>query len=107
MAYPTKRTDAEWIVIDPTTLSQGCEAAYQSYKAMYKAMKEQRAAFEQLMNEEAQSEMQVPKGKRLVFGYNFGKLSVAVVDDERKPAAKANAPQSLSSYLAGMTQKGR
>jgi hypothetical protein len=64
-------------------------------------MKEARNNFEQSMA----SAVELPEGKRLVFGYNFGKLSVAVVEDD-KPKAKAGA-QSLSSYLAGMTQKGR
>jgi hypothetical protein len=98
-----KRTDAEWIVIDPTTLGDDTQKAYDDYKALYKTMKEARTNFEQSMA----SAVELPAGKRLVFGYNFGKLSVAVVDDDRKAPAKANAPQSLSSYLAGMTQKGR
>jgi len=98
-----KRTDAQWIVIDPTTLNDLPRAAYDVYKDAYKTARKAREDFETLMAES----VEVPEGKRLVFGYNFGKLSVAVVDDDRKPAAKANVPQSLSSYLAGMTQKGR
>jgi len=98
-----KRTDAEWIVIDPTTLGDDTQLAYMAYKDAYKAMKALREGFEQSMA----SAVELPAGKRLVFGYNFGKLSVAVVDDDRKAVTKANAPQSLSSYLAGMTQKGR
>jgi len=97
------RTDTVWTVIDTETLSVDHKVAYDMYKAAYKAMKEARTVFE----DEMQSAVELPVGKRLVFGYNFGKLSVAVVDDDRKAAPKANAPQSLSSYLAGMTQKGR
>jgi hypothetical protein len=96
------RTDAEWIVIDPTTLGDDTQLAYMTYKDAYKAMKAMREAFEQSMA----SAVELPAGKRLVFGYNFGKLSVAVVEDERKPVAKAGA-QSLSSYLASMQVKGR
>ena len=95
-----KRTDAEWIVIDPTTLGEDQQLAYMAYKEAYAAMKVLRNGFEQSMQAD------VPAGKRIVCGYNFGKLSVAVVDDDRKPAAKAGA-QSLSSYLAGMQTRGR
>jgi hypothetical protein len=98
-----QRTDAVWVQIDTSTLKGECASAYAEYKAAYKVAKEWKERFEIRMEQEAS----LPEGKRLVFGYNFGKLSVAVVDDDRKPAAKANAPQSLSSYLAGMTQKGR
>jgi len=97
------RSDAVWTVIDADTLADEQRFAYDEYKAKYRLMKEAREHFENHM----QSAVELPAGKRLVFGYNFGKLSVAVVDDDRKPTAKANAPQSLSSYLAGMAQKGR
>jgi hypothetical protein len=98
----TQRTDAQWITIDVDTLTPHIGRAYEAYKAAYKAMKDARAKFEEDMALEAD----LPVGKRLVFGYNFGKLSVAVVEDDRKPVAKAGA-QSLSSYLASMQVKGR
>ena len=37
-------------------------------------------------------------GKRAVFGYNFGKLSIAIVDDD-KPAAKPSSAVSLASLI--------
>lgn len=99
------QSTAVWVELDPTTLSQGCEAAYLRYKALYQQMKAQRIAFEELMNEEAQSEAQVPKGKKMVFGYNFGKLSVAVVDDEGKKATTNKKAQSLSDYLKAQSSR--
>lgn len=89
-----KTTTANWQQIDTTTLSQGQEAAYLSYKAKYAAMKEQRKAFEELMAED----VELPRGKKLAFGYNFGKLSIAIVDDD-KPAAKASSAVSLSTLI--------
>lgn len=46
----------------------------------------------------------IPDGKRLVFGYNFGKLSVALVDDDAKPST-AKGTTSLSDFLK--SQGGR
>lgn len=96
---------ADWLELDFDKLSQGEQAAYQNYKALYRQMKEARTAFEELMNENARAEQDLPIGKKLVFGYNFGKLSVAVVADDVKPKAKAAG--SLSDYLAGMNGQGR
>jgi hypothetical protein len=100
MAY-VKRTDAVWVEIDPSTLEAGMKAGYDKYKAQYRAMKEAREMFEQGMNDEAE----LPEGKRLVFGYNFGKLSVAVVNAE-VVKSKAKPAQSLSQYLAAQTNGG-
>ncbi len=39
------------------------------------------------------------KGSKLVFGYNFGKLSIAIVPDTDKPKATAKPKLSLADYL--------
>lgn len=92
--------DAAWIEIEIDTLNAGQAAAYRQYKQMYAEMKAQRQAFEALMAEG------VPAGERMIFGYNFGKLSVAIVPDDRKPAKAAQAKQSLAEYLAGRKASG-
>jgi hypothetical protein len=93
------RSELKWVEIDVESLEDTQRIAYDDYKAAYKAMKSARECFEDEMQSLA------PDGKRLVFGYNFGKLSVAVADKvEEKPKA---GKQSLSAYLAGMQNSGR
>lgn len=97
------KTDAVWTEIKPDTLPTEINAAYAAYKEMYRQMKAQRQAFEAMVSEAAA----LPEGKRMVFGYNFGKLSVAIVDDDRKPAKNTPAKQSLSDFIASQAQAGR
>ena len=93
----TQQTDAVWHQIDPETLNGDVALFYNEYKAQYKAAKATRQHFEDEMNALAD----LPEGKRLVFGYNFGKLSVAVVD--AGPAKSKGKPvASLATYLANM-----
>jgi hypothetical protein len=95
--------DATWFEIDPLTLSVEACAAYSDYKRLYKQAREARQAFELHMAEDAG----LPAGKRMIFGYNFGKLSVAIVDDDRKaPKVKAGT-QSLAQFLAAQAASGR
>ena len=95
-------SDATWIELNSDTLPQAIGEAYAAYKDMYRAMKAQRTAFETMLAQAAN----VPEGKRLVFGYNFGKLSVAIVDDERKPAKASPAKQSLAEFIAAQAATG-
>lgn len=92
------KQDAVWVEIDPETMAPEQTAAYRAYKEAYRAMKAQREGFEASM---AQG---VPEGKRMIFGYNFGKLSVAVVDDDRAKAKPKAVKMSLAEYLE---QQGR
>lgn len=93
---------ANWQTIDPATLPAAVSKQYANYKSAYAEMKAERIAFEEAMRELAPA----PTGKRLVFGYNFGKLSVALVDDDAKPAKPANAT-SLSAFLASQATQGK
>lgn len=96
------KTDATWINIDLNTLGEQELAAYNAYKASYQAMKAARTQFEEGLEASAK----LVTGTRMIFGYNFGKLSVAVVEDDRKaPKAKATT-QSLSQFLAQAKSNG-
>ena len=97
------KQDATWTELDPATLPNSVKVMYDNYKAQYKAMKEARLGFEFEMGQFAQ----VPDGKRMIFGYNFGKLSVAIVDDDRKPAKATPAKQSLADFIASQQAAGR
>lgn len=82
-----KRTQSEatWIVLDPETLPKASQAQYRTYKTTYAEMKADRETFENGLREALAPK--TPAGKRIVFGYNFGKLSIAMVDDDAKKAA--------------------
>jgi hypothetical protein len=90
-----------WAEIDPATLPETVQKAYEAYKAAYREMKECRMLFEAELNEAADP----PKGKRVVCGYNFGKLSIALAD--AKEAPKAASKGTLADFLAGQMASGR
>ena len=96
-------SDAVWTEINPETLPEQIKHAYDYYKEMYREMKEQRQCFEKAMADTAE----LPTGKRMIFGYNFGKLSVAIVDDDRKPAKATPAKQSLADFIASQSEAGK
>lgn len=91
---------ANWVEIDPSTLSEAQRVAYSEYKDTYKIMKEYRLAFERSM------QAGVPEGMRMVLGYNFGKLSAAIVADDRKPAKAKASTQSLADFLKAQGAQG-
>lgn len=97
------KTDAVWHELDISTLSPSIQVEYVKYKQMYAEMKAQRSVFENVLSAAAE----LPQGKRMVFGYNFGKLSVAVVEDDRKTAKPTPAKQSLADFIASQASAGR
>lgn len=100
MAKPT--STANWQTIDPASLSVPIQKQYERYKLAYREMKAERDAFEDAVREQAA----LPSGKKLVVGYNYGKLSFAVVDDDAKPST-AKGTTSLSAFLAGQAASGK
>jgi len=75
---------------------------YSEYREANRKAQAARLAFEESMQGMA------PEGKKLVFNYRFGKLSLAIADGEfnAKPAAKANNRPSLSDFLAKQSNGG-
>lgn len=96
-----QRVEADWHTIDPTTLPEMARKLYDASKEAYRVYKAERAAFEESM------QAGVPEGFRMVFGYNFGKLSVAIVPDDRKPKAAKATTQSLADFLKAQASAGR
>jgi hypothetical protein len=82
-------TTATWREIDPATLQPQVAKAYTAYKAHYKAGQELKKAFEAEMAKAAE----LPTTHRLAIAYNFGKLSIAVVEatEERTASKKATS----------------
>ncbi len=89
-----KTSTATWTQIDTDSLPIAIAKQYANYKSAYAEMKAERKAFEDALA----AMLTLPQGKRAVFGYNFGKLSIAIVDDDAKPA-KASSAVSLSSLI--------
>ena len=96
------KSELTWVEIDIEALDESLRTPYELYKKAYKEMKALREAFEQDMNDAHD----LPDGKRLVFGYNFGKLSVAVADKVVEKA-KAQGKQSLGDWLKTQANSGR
>jgi len=92
------KQELTWTEIDPASLPEEQGALYAEYKQAYAAMKAARAAFEQSFQAAA------PKGKRIVCGYNFGKLSIALADDVAKPK---QASGTLAEWMAQQARAGR
>ena len=78
-------------------------ASYQAYRDAYAKAKKAREVFECDMTIAAS----LPATQRLVFGYNFGKLSIAIVANDKpapKPTTQAN---SLAAFLASAKSSGQ
>lgn len=87
-------TTATWMQIDTASLPTPIAKQYTRYKESYAEMKAERKAFEDAIT----AQLAIPSGKRAVFGYNFGKLSIAIVADDAKPKSTSSAV-SLASLL--------
>lgn len=89
---------ADWHNVDIDSLPKTIRDEYDAYKRSYAEMKAAREAFESAMRTALASA--TPAGKRLAFGYNFGKLSLAIVD-----AAPAKSPSAKAISLADLCKR--
>lgn len=96
-------TETTWHNVDLDTLAGPVRRAYEEYKVAQRAAAALRASFE----DACRTANPAPAGQRLVFGYKFGKLSVAMVADEGKPAKAKQASGSLADFLAAQAAAGR
>lgn len=90
-----KDNDTTWINVDQDDMSKATLKAYGDYRDLQALANEARKAFEA----EFVKGQRAPAGKRFAFGYKFGKLSVALVDDDR-PVKVARPKLTLAEYLA-------
>lgn len=97
MARPDYASTADWREVDATTLPAGLAALYSDYKTAQRLATDARTAFEAAFNEMAG----VKAGQRLGFGYRFGKLSVAVLPDDRPLAKPRKATLTLADLASG------
>jgi hypothetical protein len=99
MAYEQKidwKNDAR--TIEREDMSAAQMEAYDRYKEAYALMKQAKEVFEGRMSEDA------PKGKQMLFSYNFGRLKVALIDGTAE--RKADKPkQTLAEWLREQAQR--
>lgn len=97
-------SDLAWKVVDVATLSADAQQQFAAMKEAYRAYTAAKALFEDGMQERFGAAL--PEHLELKFGYNFGKLSVAV-GPKREGKAKAKAPaQGLAEFLAAQANGG-
>lgn len=96
------KIEAKWTNVNVETLPPAMAKLWAKYKAQYALMKEAREAFEDAFA----GEVSLPAGKKIAFGYNFGKLAVAVVDGGAKPKSDVSAI-SLADWAAAQERSGR
>lgn len=84
-------TKLDWRETNPETLPAEVAKAYVTYKSQYAIAKKAREAFEQA----ALKASELPATHRLVFSYNFGRLSIAI--DKAKAASTSSKAVSFAS----------
>ena len=90
MAYENK---LNWINVNVDALGTALRRKYQSLKEAQQKAKAAREDFETAFLVESKKAGKLEEGEALKFGYNFGRLAVAIVDEtETKPAKKNNEP---------------
>lgn len=94
-----EREEANWLNLTTDDMTPEQAGAYEAYKAAYRKAKDLRKEYEGLMA------IDVPTGQRMIFGYNFGRPSIAVVVDDKPHKAKP-VQQTLAQYLAARQGMG-
>lgn len=89
------KSDLNWQNLSIETLSPTAAKAFAGYKEAYKLATERRKAFEATMIADAK----LPSTHTLVFGYRFGKLSVAVTEATELKTPQKSGGLSLADYL--------
>ena len=97
------QSDAVWQELDVETLPAVLQTSYEVYKEAAREAAKLREAFEGEMREALGDA--IPQGRKMVFGYRFGKLSFALVEDDAKP--KAAGKIGLGDFLKAQQASGR
>lgn len=96
---------SDWQTVNTSTLPEHVQTLYAVAKEGYREYKAMRAAFEDAM--QAIFAANLAEGTELKFGYNFGKLSVAVGAKVERKAKAAAQTQSLGDWLQAQAAQGR
>lgn len=95
----------DWREVNTAELPETIRKHYEDAKAIYRSYKAAKAVFEGEMQEHVADSL--PAGCELKFGYNFGKLSVAIGPKREAKAKKAQSNGSLSDWLQEQRESGR
>lgn len=87
--------------VDVAQFSEETQIAYHEYKEAQRKAAALRDAFESGVR----AEFPVRQGSKLVFGYRFGKLSLAIAPDDSKPKVRASG--NLADWIAAQQGNGR
>ena len=92
-AKPAPKAELEWTQLDPSSLSPDLRKAYDAYRDAARHANSLREAFERAMT----VAIDPLDTEKVVFGYRFGKLSLAIApaDKPRKPSAAV----SLADFI--------
>ena len=106
MAKEDWRTLDKQALINAVGESMGHNAwtLYEASKAAYRRYKTERDEFELAM--QAAFAAKLPAGMELKFGYNYGKLSIAVGPVTERAKPKAQDAGTLSDWLATQAANG-
>ena len=85
MAYETK---LNWINVNVDALGTNLKRKYSALKEAQQKAKAAREDFELSFIAESKKAGKVEEGEALKFGYNFGRLAVAIVDESEVKAKK-------------------
>ena len=90
---PAPAKELEWTQLDPSSLSPDLRKAYDAYRDAARHANTLREAFERAMT----VAIDPLDTEKVVFGYRFGKLSLAIApaDKPRKPSAAV----SLAEFI--------
>src|SRR5215469_6990017 len=96
----------EWLTIDMSMQPANVQEAYEYYVDLRKRTAKAKEIFETAFD----ATVDVPAGGKIVHGYNFGRFSIALVDDDGrgKAAPKTKAePISLQAWIDRQSLNGR
>lgn len=102
MATTKYDTPADWRNVDTDTLTDELQAHYELYREANRQAQSAREAFERAF----MTAVPCPRGQRLAFGYRFGKLSIAVIPDDRKASPTTKGAFSLTDFMAQASLTG-
>lgn len=97
-------SELKWTTVDVSKLGGELQMQYNGMKALYRQYAAAKAEFESAM--QAAFGDKLPGGKELKFGYNFGKLSIAVGPARERKQRKTQETASLEDWLEAQAQGG-
>ena len=101
----SEKSELQWANVEIEQLNAELQRAYRESKEAYRAYKIARDQFEGMMQEVYSGS--IAEGTELKFGYNFGKLSVAIGPKTQRKAKSEAPKQTLAEFLAAQASDGR